>query len=154
VNAGTLVKAGGSRTTAITGFTFQNTGLVEVDSATLRFGDLPVNGSGILLGQPGTTLQVDGNLTGTTQNAAQFAPQGTVLFNGFRPSNTPQLLEVMSQDLGNTPSGQFHNFAYATLAVGTNTLPTAVRLVDNAHNSAGTGPEALYVNTLVVTAGS
>src|SRR5262249_43445081 len=66
----------------------------------------------------------------------------------------PQLLEVMSQDLGNTPSGLSHNFAYAALAVGTNTLPTAVRLVDNAHNSAGTGPEALYVNTLVVTAGS
>ena len=57
----------------------------------------------------------------------------------------------MSQDLGNVPAGFQDNFAYGTLALANNTY---VQFVDKAKNSAGsTGPEALYVNALVVPVG-
>ena len=59
-------------------------------------------------------------------------------------------IEAMSQDLGNVPAGFGHNFAYGTLNLGGND----VQLVDDAHNSAGTGSEALYVGSLIVPYGA
>src|SRR5439155_2935401 len=60
-----------------------------------------------------------------------------------------QFLEVMGQDRGNVAAGFTNNFVTGTLSLG-----NFVRLVDNADNSAGAGSEALYVNTLIVPAGS
>ncbi len=57
----------------------------------------------------------------------------------------------MGQDLGNVPAGFNNNFAYGTLALGSNDY---VRLVDLANNSGSSSPEALYVNTLIVPSGS
>src|SRR5262249_43210175 len=75
----------------------------------------------------------------------------TLSLNGFGTASSPQLLEVMSRDLGNVAAGFTHNFAYGTLALSSSTY---VQLVDNAHNSAGAGADALYVNGLVVPSGA
>ena len=57
----------------------------------------------------------------------------------------------MSQDLGGTPAGFINNAAYGSISLATNAY---VRLVDNVQNSQGTGPEALYVNSLAVPSGT
>ena len=57
----------------------------------------------------------------------------------------------MSSDLGSVAAGFNNNFAYGKLALTANDY---VRLVDNAHNSAGTGPEAVYASSLLVPAGA
>ena len=56
----------------------------------------------------------------------------------------------MSEDLGNVAAGFVNNFAYGTLELGNGTY---VQLVDQAQNSPGTKPEALYVENLIVPAG-
>ena len=61
------------------------------------------------------------------------------------------MLEVMSQDLDANAAGFIRNFVYGTLALGNNTY---VRLVDLADNAPGTGPEALYVNSIIVPSGT
>ena len=48
-------------------------------------------------------------------------------------------------------AGFTHNFAYAYLALNDNSY---VRLVDDAHNSNGTGVESSYVNELDIPSGS
>ncbi len=113
---------------------------------------LNVNGSGTQIVSAISSLTVSGNLLGSTKNSALFNPQGVVTLNGSGNSGAPQLFEVMSQDLGNVTTGFRDNFAYATLTLGNSTY---VQLVDNAVNSSGsTGPEALYVDTLLVPAGT
>src|SRR5262249_19076919 len=114
-------------------------------------GGLTIDGSGILVSQPSGLIAINGPLVGATRNANLFAPQGTVSLNGPGTSIAPQLLEVMSQDRGNTAAGFSRNFDYGTLDLGNNTY---VRLVDNARNSSGTDAEALYVNALSVPAGT
>ena len=57
----------------------------------------------------------------------------------------------MGQDLGNVMAGFTHNFVYGSLSLSGGTY---VRLVDNAHNATGAQPEALYVGTLLVPAGT
>jgi hypothetical protein len=114
-------------------------------------GSLIVDASGALITQPNTTLSVSGDLLGQTTNPNLFTPQGTVDLNGHGTAATPQQLEVMSQDQGAVAAGFSHNFAYGALALGGNNY---VKLVDNFHNSPGTGPEALYVNALIVPSGS
>src|SRR5439155_12467975 len=54
-------------------------------------------------------------------------------------------------DQGSDPRSFTENLAYDTLIVGTH---THVKLVDQSHNSTGSGPEAVYVNSLIVPAGS
>jgi hypothetical protein len=110
-----------------------------------------INQSGILAGPAGTSITVDGNLVGATVNADQYGPQATVTLGGSGTASAPQLLETMSNDLGNVAAGFDNNFAYGALALANNTY---VQLVDNAHNSAGTGPEAVYVGSLRVPAGT
>jgi YD repeat-containing protein len=154
-NDGTLAKASGTGKTQFTDVVLNNTGTLRLDSGTLGIlGNLNFDGEGILTGQPGAALVLDNNLTGPAQNADQFHPEPTVLFSGTGHPTSPQLLETMSQDLGDTSAGFFRNFAYDTLQVGDATQATYLKLVDNARNSASTNPEAVYVNTLIVAQGS
>src|SRR5271157_2598176 len=123
------------------------------NNATLSIqGGLTLNGQGGLSSASASTLQVSGNVLGNTTNAAGFNPLGTVVLDGGNGTNNPpQLLEVMSQDLGNVAAGFTNNFAYGTLQLTANTY---VELVDNAANSPGSTPQALYVNNLIVPAGA
>src|SRR5271157_5251712 len=123
------------------------------NNATLSIqGGLTLNGQGGLSSASASTLQVSGNVLGNTTNAAGFNPLGTVILDsGNGTSNPPQFLEAMSQDLGNTAAGFNDNFAYGTLQLAANTY---VELVDNAANSPGSTPQALYVNNLIVPAGA
>ena len=115
-------------------------------------GGLTINGGGGLSTSSGSTLNVSGNLVGNTTSAAAFNPLGTVILDSAQGTvNPPQLLEAMSQDLGNVAAGFNSNFAFSTLELTANTY---VELVDNAANSPGNGPEALYVNKLIVPAGA
>ena len=114
-------------------------------------GGLTLNGQGGLSVATNATLDVSGGLLGNTTNAGGFNISGTVVFDGTGTSSSPQLLEAMSQDLGNISAGFSDNFAYNTLELTANTY---VELVDNAANSPGNTPEAVYVNTLIVPAGA
>jgi YD repeat-containing protein len=141
----------------VTGQTIAGTvtdyGMLSANAGTASLGSasLEVDNSGILAFAPAATVTLAGSLLGGTTNASQFSAQGTLLFDGSGTSTAPQVLEAMSQDLGNVTTGLRNNFAYGTLALGNNTY---VQLVDNAVNSVGsTGPEALYANTVVVPAG-
>ncbi|MGP0064470.1 MAG: beta strand repeat-containing protein, partial [Isosphaeraceae bacterium] len=127
--------------------------LVETGNAPMNVdGALTINGQGGLSVSTNSTLQVSGNLLGNTTNAAGFNPIGTVVLDSASGTgNPPQLLEAMSQDLGNVAAGFNQNFAYGTLQLTANTF---VELVDNADNAPGGTPEALYVNDLIVPAGA
>jgi RHS repeat-associated protein len=127
-----------------------DTGTVHVESGTLNAnGGLIVSGMGALMGDPGGTLQIAGNLGGDTQNSGGFAP-GSVVFNGDSGFGTPQTLEAMSSDQGATALGFSQNFAYQSLTVGPY---SEVQLVDSVHNSKGSGAEAVYTGNLVVQQG-
>ena len=110
-----------------------------------------INGTGLLSGLPTGTASITGNLLGNTMNADLYGPRGTVQFNGNGTSSAPQLLEVMSADLGNAIAGLTHNFSYAGLSLANHTY---VKLVDQADNATGAGPEALYVDALSVPSGT
>jgi RHS repeat-associated protein len=147
-NAGLLVKTGGTGETSFVDVELHNKGVLSIQSGSVDVeNSLVIDGSGALTEQPGTSLELGvgnpGSLTGTTTNASQFKPDGTVVFKNY-PQVTSQL-EAMSQDLGNLPAGWAENFAYNTLEID-----GYVKLVDNAQNAAKVGREALYVNTLIV----
>ncbi len=152
-NDGTLELSGGASSTQIA-FAMGGAGNVVIDSGTLTIdsGTLEFDNSALLAIAPAASLTIDGNLSGSTLNVDQFAPAGSVLFNGSGTSAAPQLLEVMSQDLGNVGAGFQNNFAYGTLALGNSTY---VQLTDNTQNvtAAGSQADALYVNALVVPSG-
>ena len=133
VNAGRVSVSGG-RTFTYSGVAFENTGILDSFGTTSLSSQLTVDGNGILAVGPAGRLQISGNLTGNTQNADAFAPQGIVQFTG--PMSGVQLLEVMGKDLGNVGAGFSKNFAWATL-----TLSNDVRLVDNARNVPGTASQ-------------
>ena len=118
---------------------------------TLDFnGSLIFNGAYRLTAQPNTTVLLSGSLLGHTRNNGQFNAQGALVLDGSGSAGSPQLLEVMSRDMGLQPAGFIHNFAYASLSLAHNTF---VQLVDQSDNATGSGPEALYVNSLVVPTG-
>ncbi len=142
----TLGGGGSSKTLqSYTALTASNGGTINIPES------LQINGSAIVTVSPSSSLTVGGNLLGNTQNPALFNPQGTVTLNGAGTAAAPELLEAMSADLGSGPTGFINNFAYGTLQLSANTY---VSLVDNAENSPGNTPEALYVNTLIVPAGA
>ena len=115
-------------------------------------GGLTINSLGALSVSSKSTLDVSGNLLGNTTNAAAFSPQGTVTLDSAQgTTNPPQLLEAMSQDVGNVAAGFIDNFAYGTLELTANTY---VEVVDDAPNSPGSAPQAIYVNTLIIPAGA
>jgi YD repeat-containing protein len=146
VNGGLTLNTSGTNTS----FTISS-GSVSVQSGTLSAGSLSFSGNSFLAGSSSGTLALRGNLTGGTTNADLFAPGCNVLFQGSGTTSAPELLEAMSQDLGNSPAGFTNNFDYNEISLENNTL---VRLVNNAVNSGGTAAEALYVNTLIVPAGT
>ena len=73
------------------------------------------------------------------------------MLNGSGTAVSPQLLEVMGRDVGLAASGFTNNFAYGTLALANNTY---AQLVDQSQNTTSGGPDALYVNSLIVPAGA
>jgi RHS repeat-associated protein len=154
VNQGTLKKSAGAGATAFL-VPVNNTGSVVVQQGSLTFGGnnnlTQFSDPAFLSSQPGTTFNVYGSLTGSTRDADLFNPQGAVVLSGPGTAAAPQLLEVMSQDRGSVAAGYTKNFAYGTITLGNGTY---VKLVDAAHNAAGTGPEALYADTLIVPAGT
>jgi Bacterial pre-peptidase C-terminal domain len=152
-NSGTIEAANGG-TLSCSGGALTNTGVIAADgtsTVSLNNSSVTINSPGILMVQPSATMNIAGSLFGNTTDVDLYEPQGTVDLDGSGTSSVPQFLEVMSQDLGNVAAGFNNNFAYGTLAMGSNDY---VRLVDNAHNSAGTAPEALYVNSLIVPSGA
>ena len=96
-----------------------------LDSGSLRFvnasSDLMVDGLGNFRHNRGPSwswaMGQDEGRTGQTTNADRFDPPLLAAFEG-RQAVAAQQLEVMSRDLGNTPAGFSHNFAYDTLQVG------------------------------------
>ncbi len=90
-------------------------------------GGLTVSGNGALFVGPGSTLNVSGALLGDTTNAGGFNVLGTVVLDGDGTSDSPQEMEVMSQDLGDTPVGFDQNFVYSTLELANDSY---VQLVD------------------------
>ena len=137
VQAGSLSFSAGSTSAGIT----------HVDGGEL---DLPSSfsfgASATLITQPGSLVYIGGSLTGTTTNADLFSPQGTIQF-----ANGNQSLEAMSRDVGSNPAGYIHNFAFGRLQLSGSSY---LQIVDVSDNSPGVGSEAVYVNTLVVPAGS
>ncbi len=133
---------------------FTDTGVVAADGTStlnLDSGSASINSPGVFIVQPAATVNISGSLVGNTTDADLYQPQGTVNLNGSGTSTIPQFLEAMSDDLGNISAGFHDNFAYNTLAIGSNDY---VRLVDLSDNSGSSSPEALYVNTLIVPSGS
>ena len=157
--AGTFSVPANETFTFPSGTTTINTGTVLVQgtmnlegSAIVNIsGGLTINGQGALSTSSASTLNVSGSLLGNTTSVAGFNSQGSVVLDGSGTSSSPQLLEAMSEDLGNVASGYNNNFAYGTLKLGSNTY---VKLVDESANSPGSSPNALYVNTLIVPSGA
>lgn len=97
--------------------------------------------------QQGGVVELGSDLAGTTVNASQFRPDGTLLLGNWTTPDTPQRLEVMGQDVGAVSAGLKNNFAYGKVELP---LGARVQLVDESDNAPGTAPEALYVQSLVV----
>ena len=72
-------------------------------------------------------MQFHGKFLGNTTTVAVSNPQGNTLFNGSGTAISPQLLEGMSDDLGNVPAGFVNNFVYGQLSLANNTY---LELVD------------------------
>ena len=142
-----------SGTTTINTGTVLDQGNLSVESNAILTveGGLTINGQGGISVSSGSTVDVSGNLLGNTTDAAGFNNLGTVVFDGAGTASSPQLVEAMSQDLGNVGAGFNDNFAYGTLKLTANTY---VEFVDDAANSPGDSPEAIYVNDLIVPAGA
>jgi RHS repeat-associated protein len=156
LNSGTIQVTAGNFTVSQSGTapSFSNTGVIDVAANrtyTITAGGLANNGPGILTGHSAGAFAISGPLVGQTSNADLFAPAGTIRFTGPGSAGSPQLLEVLGEDRGDAASGFTDNFAIGTLTFINNTY---ARLVDNADNATGIGAEALYVNSLIVPAGS
>ena len=95
-------------------------------------------------------IGLTGNLLGNTTNTSNFMAAGQFLFDGTGTATSPQLCEVMSQDAGPAASSLTGDFAYGDFRV----FDTYVKLVDQADNTPGSGPEALYATTLEVNTGT
>ena len=103
-----------------------------------------------LSSQVGGVVEISGSLLGNTMNLGQYEPLGATILNGSGTASSPQLLDVMGADEGTSQLGCIHNFNYGTLIL---TNHTYVELINQYQNSGTTGPEALYVNSLIVPSG-
>jgi RHS repeat-associated protein len=155
VNHGTLLVSGATLNIGRAGATasVENTGsLAAGNGGTINlYCQLSIDGSGTLGGDASGAIVVDGNLTGDTTNADQYAPLPAVYASGTGTKAAPQSLEVMSQDEGATGTAFADNFVYDQLSIENDTY---VQLVDRSQNVLTSGAEALYVNELVVQGGS
>ena len=125
--------------------------LYALNGGTLVIGTVSNGSQAILSESPTSTINAKGDLLATTSIPAQFKTPGTVIMSGSGTAASPQLLEVISNDLGSAADAFKNNSAFGSLALSANTY---VKLVDRSHNSLGTGAEALYTNSLVVPAGT
>ena len=111
---------------------------------------LRIDSGSIVTVDPASALTIGGSLLGNNTNQAGFNPRGQVTFNGGGTAAAPLLLEAMSENRGAQAAGFSNNFAYGALVL----TSSYVKLVDQSHNSAGSGAEAVYVGSIVVPAGS
>jgi len=152
VNQGILEADQPGQALTISGQLDNQSTLSAVNGGTLNLDPIvAITGLGRITGEAAGTMTVGQDLLGDTQNASQYSPLAKVVFDGSGSAASPQLLEVMGRDLGLAPAGFNRNFVYSTLSLGNNTY---VRLLDRSTNSAGTGAEAFYVNSLIVPAGT
>ncbi len=127
------------------GGTFSNQGTMQANGGTFRtLGTIDADGAGTISTNFQGTLSLGGNLSGSSTAYASSSPQGVLTLNASGSLANPQLLEVMSQDRGNTAAGFKNNFVYGTINVAGD-----VRLVDQFDNAQG-GPDALYVDSIIV----
>ena len=131
--------------------TLANQGTIQATVGTLVISTLAaINNPGAIISSPTGAITVSGNLLGNTLNNGLYNPQGTLTFNGPGTATAPQLLEAMSQDLGNVSAGMVNNFVYGELILANNTY---VQLVDQSHNAASSSPNAVYAQSIIVPAG-
>src|SRR5262249_18748419 len=112
---------------------------------------LSIISQGILATGSTSSIQFQGNVLGNTTSIGVCIPQGITTLNGGGTAANPQLFEVASQDVGNINAGFLNNFVFGELTLGGS--PYA-KLVNQSDNAPGSGPEALYVNSLIVPAGA
>jgi RHS repeat-associated protein len=136
-----------------TGTLLDQGGISVLNYASMQVtGSLDVGGAGAVSVAAGGTLEISGDLLGNTTNVDDFSPLGNVVFDSSSASvANPQHLEAMSAELGASQAGFSHNFAYGSL-----TVPDGgyLQLVDQSHNSSGTGAEAVYADQLSLGAGA
>jgi YD repeat-containing protein len=151
VNRGTISISGASL--PINGGNFINHGVLSLQTGGIFDfnGLLRVDELGILTGVTAGTFNISGDLLGATRNADRYAPQALVRFDGDDAAPSLQQLEVMGRELSDDPAGFSRNFVYGTLELSNNTY---LKLVDLSDNAAGTDPEALYINSLIVADGA
>jgi RHS repeat-associated protein len=153
VNEGTIIVDGANARLDVTGRSLTNLGVVEArNGGTLNF-DLPLtsHSSSILASSASSSIAASKDLLGETQNASRYRPQGKLRLDGSGTFGAPQLLEVMGRDLGTATAGFADNFVHGALTLAGSTF---VRLVDQADNSVGSDPEAIYVDSLIVPSGT
>jgi RHS repeat-associated protein len=150
VNQGTIVSDGGG-TITIESYPVVNQGNIQTAGGLVILnGTVEINDPGRLTTHSSDLITVSGSLLGNTRDAAYYSPLGTLELNGSGTANNPQLIEAMSQDVGNVSAGFNNNFAYGTIELANNTY---VELVNQSQNSAGTHAEALYVDSLIIPSG-
>ncbi len=154
-NAGTFVKTGSATLVTTNLIQFEQAGSLELLAGEIDI-QAPANQASVVLdgndyfvSRPGTTLTLRGSITGNTQAASDFSPQGRLRLAGGA-ATVPQWLEVMGRDRGLVPAGFVDNFAYGQIEVAGYT-----QLIDEADNAiADANPEVLYVDGLTVNAGA
>jgi RHS repeat-associated protein len=144
------VESGPTLSLSNSSFILKDRGHLFIDNIDIGDYSDPIGLSTFATG-PASIVYLKGNILGSTRNADQYALLGTVYFEGSGTAASPQLLEVMGQDLGAETAGFTHNFVFSTLALKQNTY---VKLVDQSNNARGIGNEALYVDSLVVPSGT
>jgi RHS repeat-associated protein len=131
---------------------FTDRGAIEATGGMLFISSsMAINKTGDIISNPTAAITVSGNLLGNTTNVSSCNPQGMLTLNGSGTAGVPQLLEAMSQDLGNVSAGWTNNCGYGELVLANSTY---VELVDQSHNSSGSGPDAVYAQSVIVPPGS
>ncbi len=165
-NTGTIVVSGSGGTLRLTGGSSSGqirllggtavlNQVVLTGSLSAQGGTLDINGDAdlpteqFLASEPAGLITVSGHLTGATRNVTRFSPQGILRFDGAGTPGLPQRFEVRSQDRGAMGAGYVQNFAFGRIEVAAG---THVRLEDLVRETGA--PEALYIGSLVVSAGA
>ncbi len=151
-NTGTLAATAGATLLSEGQNNSSDGSLVALDGGMINMrGTVDLNGLHELSIPQSSTLRLGQALLGSSTRSDLFNVLGTVVFDGGGSVSDPRLLEAMGQDLGSSLGGFVNNFVINTLQV---TSGSYVKLVDESDNSPGSGPEALYLDTLVVAEGA
>jgi YD repeat-containing protein len=150
INEGNLARFGTGETRIDVPVT--NTGSISVQQGSLNLNgntSMNLNGSSFVGNLPGTTLRVAGSFTGNTFNAdSNFLAGGLTIAGGTL--SEPLQFELMGADVGIDTKGFQKNFSVSKVLLDN----AYVKLRDAFDNQVGAGPESLYVDTLIVPAGS